>query len=188
MNTISGVFAIGTFGITFFLMAIAQPVLGKVQGFKPPKRLVRLPNEMLFRALAALSMAVMPFLQPNQIPTPIFVIGAGIMLGSMALMFWAQFTLGKNWIPGAGIHHNHKLVVNGPYSKVRHPLYTAIGMFWVGAVVATLNIAVLVAGVFMWLSLAIRTPFEESLMRQKFKKRWDRYEASTAMFFPRLHD
>ena len=184
----SGLFAIGTFAVMFTLMVVAQQVLARLQRVPRPKQLIRLPNEKWLRLFAFFAISMMPLYQLDQIPTPFFAIGAVIMLCGAALMLWAQYTLGKNWIPGAGIHKSHKLVMDGPYSKVRHPLYTAIGMFWIGGAIATLNFGILIAGVFLWLSMAIRVPSEENLMRQKFKKRWEQYQASTAMFFPRLHD
>lgn len=143
------------------------------------------PRGMLFRMLAAV-IGPGVFILAGRAPLPFYVVGVIIMTSGLWLGLRAQSVLGRNWVPGVGIQKGHKLVDSGPYRYVRHPIYTGIGVIGLGATVSTLNPFVAASFFFLWLSLAIRTPFEEMMMAKKFKTKWTQYEARTGYFLPRI--
>jgi protein-S-isoprenylcysteine O-methyltransferase Ste14 len=94
-------------------------------------------------------------------------------------------TLGRQWSYTARLVENHKLVTEGPYNAVRHPIYTA--MFgkllatnfafghWIGLPVA--------GGIFVAGTL-IRIRSEERLLREAFGTEYESYARRVPSFIP----
>ena len=65
--------------------------------------------------------------------TPLWQMGDTIAWALVALMAagfllacWARFVLGKLWSAGVERKEGHRLVEEGPYAIVRHPIYTGL--------------------------------------------------------------
>src|SRR4029077_18501762 len=54
----------------------------------------------------------------------VFWIGAGITAFGLLFSIWARAYLGSNWSGAIAIKQDHELITSGPYSIVRHPIYT----------------------------------------------------------------
>lgn len=66
------------------------------------------------------------------------MVGASIM--TIPFMMWGYHTLGKAWTPPKLLlRKEHVLVISGPYSHVRHPIYTAGFTFMITLATATAN-------------------------------------------------
>src|SRR5208337_1784918 len=61
-------------------------------------------------------------------PLPFWLRWAGFALGlaSLGLWTWTHVALGTLWSAQLQLRANHRLVTSGPYSRIRHPMYTAI--------------------------------------------------------------
>ena len=105
------------------------------------------------------------------------------MVAGTALVFWAQFSLGCNWVPGIGTHRSHKLIMTGPYQWIRHPIYTGILLASIGTAVAlswAWLIAVALAGVYFSYSAMV----EERNLTEQFPDTYPAYRRSTKMILP----
>ena len=56
-------------------------------------------------------------------------VGVGALLAGVALLVWTFRSLGANLTDTVVTRKKHTLVVHGPYRWIRHPLYSAAGMF-----------------------------------------------------------
>ena len=96
-------------------------------------------------------------------------------------------TLGRQWSYTARLVEDHRLVTNGPYRLVRHPIYTA--MF--GKLIAT-NFAfghwlgLLLAGCVFVIGTIIRIRSEEKLLREAFGIQFEEYARQVPAFIPFL--
>lgn len=94
-------------------------------------------------------------------------------------------TLGRQWSYTARLVEDHKLVTEGPYSLVRHPIYTA--MF--GKLLAT-NFAfghwigLPVAGGIFVIGTMIRIRSEEKLLREAFGSEFEAYARRVPALIP----
>jgi protein-S-isoprenylcysteine O-methyltransferase Ste14 len=63
------------------------------------------------------------------------------MLGllSIALMNWVQLELGRQFSPQLQLRREHQLITSGPYSHVRHPLYTALDPYGLSLALVSAN-------------------------------------------------
>lgn len=93
-------------------------------------------------------------------------------------------------------HHGHELnfaftqvvsknlVTTGPYSLVRHPLYTSYILAWVAGVLASnLYLIVPTIGMFVLYFRAAKHE-EETLLKSQFGEEYRSYVARTKMFIP----
>jgi protein-S-isoprenylcysteine O-methyltransferase Ste14 len=70
----------------------------------------------------------------------------------------------------------NELITNGPYSFVKHPLYTGVALFvlpWVGFLFNTW-LGVLV-GLMLYIGSRIFSPEEEDVLSKTFGATWDEY-------------
>jgi protein-S-isoprenylcysteine O-methyltransferase Ste14 len=74
----------------------------------------------------------------------------GLMAAGFALACWARVTLGKLWSAGVERKAEHRLIENGPYAMVRHPIYT-------GLIAAAVALALVKATPLALIGLALTT-------------------------------
>jgi protein-S-isoprenylcysteine O-methyltransferase Ste14 len=113
--------------------------------------------------------------------------GLGLSTYFLIVLPWFMLTLGRFAIPGSAVYQDHKLVTSGPYSFVRHPLYSASAALWLGAALGTLNWLLL--GLFpLVIYIIMRYPVrqEEALLRDKFGKKYEEYASKTPGILPAL--
>lgn len=108
-----------------------------------------------------------------------FYIGIAVQVSGLALAFWARATLGSNWSGRVTIKEGHELVTNGPYRRIRHPIYTgalltvigsAIALGWIGGLVTI----VLFMGVFVH-----KIRLEERMLTGHFGDAYTQYRRKT---------
>lgn len=101
-------------------------------------------------------------------------------------IFWMSHRdLGTNWSITLEIRENHRLVTNGVYRIVRHPMYSALGLYSVGQALALPN---WVAGpsylVPLGILFAFRVRHEERMMRDQFGADYVTYASRTKRLIP----
>jgi protein-S-isoprenylcysteine O-methyltransferase Ste14 len=110
-------------------------------------------------------------------------IGLALFLLGLALAIWARLYLGRNWGMPMSRKVDPELVTTGPYSSIRHPIYSGIILAMVGTAVAVslywLAAVVLVGGYFIYSALV-----EERLMSGLFPDAYLEYKRSTKMLVP----
>jgi len=112
--------------------------------------------------------------------------GVGIGFTSLPLLIWVHRTLGRFWVPILDIMENHKLVTNGPYRRVRHPMYTLGFTFMLGTSLITDNwLNLLVTGLTLFIIYA-RINQEEQMMFNHFGDEYRLYMRQTGRLFPRI--
>jgi protein-S-isoprenylcysteine O-methyltransferase Ste14 len=108
-----------------------------------------------------------------------------LALSSVWLVIASIHTLGKQWALAARIVEGHKLVTDGPYRFIRHPIYTGMfGMLIATGLAVSVWYAVIIAGVIFWIGTMLRVKVEEKLLSESFGDEFDRYAGRTAPLFP----
>lgn len=114
-------------------------------------------------------------------------LGAAASAGFLALFYASHKQLGRNWSVSLEIRDDHKLVTDGLYRYVRHPMYSS---FWLWAVAQFLLLPNWVAGgaglVGVGLLYFGRVAKEESMMRATFGAQYDDYAARTGRVIPKV--
>jgi protein-S-isoprenylcysteine O-methyltransferase len=105
-------------------------------------------------------------------------LGIGVMLGGMALRFWANRVLGRFYTRTLRIADDQTVIDHGPYRVLRHPGYSGMLVLWAGAGLATLNWVV--AGVVivgMGAAYRYRIRCEEEMLRSALGQPYETYRA-----------
>ena len=130
----------------------------------------------------------LPWLQQRFIPNAdwIAVLGIFVTFTGVAIAIWARYTLGEYWSAMVTLKEDHRLISNGPYAYVRHPIYT-------GLLLATLGTALMVGewrGIVTVLLVLIahtqKAKREEALLGKEFGSQYEDYRHRTGFLFPRL--
>lgn len=115
---------------------------------------------------------------------PVAVTGLALVVLGTAINISGRFSLGQNWGNQVIIYENHKLVTQGAYRFVRHPLYAGLIWMFLGAALVFQNWAALAATVLVFFpGVYYRGKQEEKALSAKFPD-YSEYRNRTGMFFP----
>ncbi len=127
-------------------------------------------------------------IQPPWLLTFTEVLGLLLYVGGFALMSWALITLGRNYqLGGSAPRAKDRIVTQGPYGLIRHPMYSA-------ALGISLGLACLIQscaffGVFLiYVVLILRlVPVEERLLATAYGRKYAAYRGKTKALIPALY-
>lgn len=117
------------------------------------------------------------------------VIGVIFYSSGLWLYLWGLTTMrsqfGVSSLVGAELYKGHKLVTNGPFALMRHPLYVGVILTAVGAFLLFRTWAM---AIFTPMSFVVigRAKREEKLLEQEFGDEWKEYVLKVPKWFPRL--
>jgi protein-S-isoprenylcysteine O-methyltransferase Ste14 len=101
------------------------------------------------------------------------------------LFYRSHADLGRNWSVSLELRENHELVISGVYSRVRHPMYTAIFLSMISQALILPNWIAGPSGfVAFTIMFAARLRREEQMMSGQFGKSYEDYQARTKRLIP----
>jgi protein-S-isoprenylcysteine O-methyltransferase Ste14 len=116
--------------------------------------------------------------QPVLAWTGVALCGAGL-----AFAIAARRHIGKNWGMPMTLQQGHELVTSGPYSLVRHPIYSGFLLALLGTAF-TLGPAWLLLFAVICFYFGYSARFEERLMERQFPGEYPAYRKKTRMLVP----
>jgi len=118
---------------------------------------------------------------------PVFVrwLGAGLGVLALGALAWVYRYLGENYHSVLHIQQGQSLVTEGPYRRIRHPLYTGLYLMFFAFSLQAANWLVFVLGIggltcLLW----VRIPKEEALLTTQFGPAYRAYMQRTNRFMP----
>lgn len=117
------------------------------------------------------------------------IILAAVTVALTAASIWIVVTsvrtLGKQWSLAARLVEGHALITTGPYSVVRHPIYTGMLGMLAATGLALSHWAACLAGIVVFLiGTAIRVRSEERLLRAQFGRTYEEYAERVPALLP----
>ncbi|MFJ6324821.1 MULTISPECIES: protein-S-isoprenylcysteine O-methyltransferase [unclassified Rhizobium] len=113
-------------------------------------------------------------------------IGLFVEAAFLCLFYASHRQLGKNWSVTLEIRQEHRLVTDGLYRYVRHPMYLS---FWLWAIAQACLLPNAIAGMAGLAGVAVlyfsRVPNEEAMMRAAFGASYDDYAKHTGRILPK---
>ena len=114
-----------------------------------------------------------------------FIVGTTCLVVGLWFFRRSHADLGTNWSVTLEVREQHRLITHGVYSKVRHPMYTALLLYAIGQALVIPN---WVAGPSYLVSIGLlcgfRVPAEERMMLDQFGDEYAEYMARTKQFVP----
>ncbi len=115
-----------------------------------------------------------------------FWLGAAVCGAGLLFAVYARGHLGRNWSRSVTIKQDHELIATGPYTIVRHPIYTGILTGFIGTVIALSEARGVIAVVLIFLVFWVKLRMEEDWMRSHFGETYTAYAHHTAALVPFL--
>jgi protein-S-isoprenylcysteine O-methyltransferase Ste14 len=115
-------------------------------------------------------------------------LGLVVMVGSLALRYWAAKTMGAFYTRTLLVKTEQHIVDSGPYRFVRHPGYLGFILMLVGAGLATINwVAVVIVTIVLLLTYAYRIRTEEAMLQTAFGEQYKAYMARSWRLVPPVY-
>jgi protein-S-isoprenylcysteine O-methyltransferase Ste14 len=123
-----------------------------------------------------------------RLPLPNWLRWAGVVVGAVAvwLGYLAHRTLGTSFTATLKTLGQHRLVIQGIYRWVRHPMYTSFFAILAANFLVTANWLIGVLAAVYSLLIVERAAQEERMMLESFGDEYRRYMQCAGRFFPRL--
>ena len=119
-------------------------------------------------------------------PVP-YAIGLVMMVAGLWVFYRSHADLGGNWSITLQLREEHRLVTNGIYRRIRHPMYASIFLLSIAHLLFVPNW--IVAPLYL-LSFAIlyifRVAHEERMMLDRFGAEYGAYMRCSGRLFPRF--
>lgn len=115
-----------------------------------------------------------------------FFAGLLLVVGGYAGTLWCYSAMGTAWRMGVDRTETNPLVKNGPYAKVRHPIYAFQIMLLMGMVLLIpVPLAILALGVHLG-CVAVKAADEENYLDRVHGNIYRDYVSRTGRFLPKL--
>ncbi len=111
-------------------------------------------------------------------------LGCALTLGGILFAIWARFFLGTNWSASVTVKHDHTLIRRGPYSVVRHPIYTGLLLAALGTSLVFGTIRCFVGVVLLTVGFRLKSLLEERFMQEQFGAQYASYKHEVKALVP----
>lgn len=124
---------------------------------------------------------------PFEMPPAAGFVGAALFLISIWLLHRSHADLGRLWSPTVEPEADQRLVTDGVYKRVRHPMYAAHVLWGIAQALLLPNlIAGPLALALILAAIGLRVPREEGAMIEQFGDEYRRYMDRTGRIVPKL--
>ncbi len=141
----------------------------------------------LVAALTALALLVAPPFHVR-LPGGLLTCGIGDLVTGLglALAIWARAALGRQWSGRVEVKDEHWLVRSGPYSWVRHPIYSGVLLGIAGSAITTRELGATLAVVVMLAAYLRKVRMEEAVLREALGPEYETYRRDVKALLPFL--
>lgn len=99
---------------------------------------------------------------------------------------WSRIALGKYWSDKVILQTEHQLIRTGPYSYMRHPLYSGVLLAVLGTALVLGEARGLISFAVLLVNYAIKARREERILAERFGPEFNNHVACTGFLLPRL--
>ena len=107
-------------------------------------------------------------------------------LAGMAIASWSRIALGRYWSDKVILQNEHQLIRRGPYSWMRHPLYSGVLLAVLGTALVLGEIRGLVSFTVLLVNYVIKAKREERILAERFGTEFNTHVARTGFLLPKL--
>jgi protein-S-isoprenylcysteine O-methyltransferase Ste14 len=91
-----------------------------------------------------------------------------VMLAGLAFSWWARIHLGRLWSSTITRKEGHRIIDDGPYGLVRHPIYSGLIVALVATAAAAATVTALVGAALIILGIWLKASTEEHFLTAEF--------------------
>ncbi len=138
------------------------------------------------QAILLVLLMVLPGASDWPSPFPLYLLGRILFFGGLLLIVVSSLRLGTSLTPTPVPTSGGQLRTAGPYSLVRHPIYTGVLAVVVGIIIRSRSFVVLAVGAATIAFFYVKSNWEEGQLRRRYPD-YDAYASRTPRFVPRLN-
>jgi protein-S-isoprenylcysteine O-methyltransferase Ste14 len=113
-------------------------------------------------------------------------LGLAAMLAAGSLVTWAYVRLGPYWDGLISALPDHRIVQDGPFGLVRHPVYLGLSVYLAGGALLEADPVVGAVAVVTALVVALRAREEERFLEERLGDEYRAYARRVPMLLPRI--
>ncbi|MFO7697447.1 MAG: isoprenylcysteine carboxylmethyltransferase family protein [Anaerolineae bacterium] len=191
LGTLGAVVGLGTLAVAIGAMfrSVSRPAQ-YTEGHA--RSLLRIPVLGVFTVLFAGALVILwrplPWAPAAWLRLALALAGLALIILGTGLYLWGLWTLGVSFAPSSGmgvrLQAGHRLVTDGPFAYMRHPMYLGVILTCVGTLPLYLTWASLALAVTMF-GLVVRARREERVLEAQYGAEWRRYAARVPAWLPR---
>ena len=122
------------------------------------------------------------------IPEFLRIISSFILFFDVIFFYFIHKQLAENWSPYLEIKENQKLITNGVYKYIRHPMYTQLWIWVIFQGLVLSNYFIEIIGILTWGNLYfMRISNEEKMMIEEFGDKYKEYMKKTGRLIPQIN-
>jgi protein-S-isoprenylcysteine O-methyltransferase Ste14 len=110
--------------------------------------------------------------------------GLALTLAGLGLAFWGRFHLGGNWAVHVELKRDHQLIRSGPYSIVRHPIYSGFMLASLGTALVFGELHELLAFTLILTAWGYKSRLEEAFLVKQFGAEYEEYRKQVKGLIP----
>jgi protein-S-isoprenylcysteine O-methyltransferase Ste14 len=155
----------------------------------PAYRLLRLFLLVITFTLLFAKWTAVGFLGRRFLPsTPIIArIGFALALAGLAIAIWARISLGQYWSDKIVLKVDHQLIRSGPYTRMRHPIYSGVLLAVAGSALVVNQWRGVLAFLLLLTNYAVKADREEKILASAFAGDFADHKRRAGFLFPRLY-
>jgi protein-S-isoprenylcysteine O-methyltransferase Ste14 len=111
--------------------------------------------------------------------------GALLTVTGIGFAIWARHHIGRNWSGEVTIRQEHELIRTGPYSHIRHPIYTGLIVAVAGTAIVIGEYRALLALALILIGFTVKAKREEAMLEHQFGPSFAEHRRHTGFFLPR---
>jgi len=115
---------------------------------------------------------------------PAKMFGALLTLCGLGFTVWARVHLGKYWSGTITLKEGHRLIRTGPYSIVRHPIYTGFIAGIIGSAIAASTISAFAGAFIVAAAYILKIRREETVLLKEFGAEYEAFKKETPALIP----
>jgi protein-S-isoprenylcysteine O-methyltransferase Ste14 len=172
-------------GIIWLAMALTVKRSARTQS--PGSRLLHITPEIVAFSLLFAPWPWPQWLRWRFVPESSLAIawlGLTLIVCGLSFSVWARLFLGRNWSGRVTIREEHELIQRGPYSIVRHPIYSGFLLAILGTALVQGQFRSFLALPVAALGWVLKSRLEESFMAQQFGNAYLDYKRRVKALVP----
>lgn len=142
----------------------------------------------IYIIIAAMYLLDLDIIAWSYIPLITELRALGVILGSISIayVFWAHHVLRENYSAMLETSQEQKLIKEGPYGRIRHPIYSAHVLLDIALVFISGNWLLLLIFIISMPFTYKRIFNEEKMMIEEFGEEYENYMKETGRLFPKI--
>ncbi len=110
--------------------------------------------------------------------------GLALTIAGVGFAIWARVLLGRNWSASVTIKEDHQIMRHGPYSIVRHPIYSGGLLALLGTSLVFGELGCLVGVGLVFVAWWMKSRMEETFLEKQWGGEYARYKREVKALIP----